>query len=209
MPADRPDAQPPEPPRKQELEILCTIRKAANGPEARHNTAANHRAQETILDTLQVTNSVLVCCDGHIPRLLLLYDGRSRFCTTNSGSSPSSWGTGTRQSMCSGSSLSLPLPSHQQSHQGVDNTRSRLQRNPPPRGESYHIGLPLVLPRLRHHMWFTLPPCDQQTACGTDPQPPPADEPGTVFPSGGFLRTPDQTPQMLAAHNTCGSRPHL
>ena len=44
LPADRPDAQPPERPLQEELETLRATREAASRPEARHNTAADRKS---------------------------------------------------------------------------------------------------------------------------------------------------------------------
>ncbi len=75
LPADRPDAQPPERPLQEELETLRATREVASGPEARHNTAAHQRTPETIPDALRTTERVSVCRDSHVPPLSQLYNG--------------------------------------------------------------------------------------------------------------------------------------
>ncbi len=57
------------------LETLRTTREAASGPEVCHNTAAQQRAKETILEALLTANRVLVRRDGHVPPLSPLYNG--------------------------------------------------------------------------------------------------------------------------------------
>ncbi len=75
LPTDHPDAQNPERPLQEELATLRTIREAASGPEARHNTAAHQQAPETIPDALRTADRVLVRRNGHMPLLSQLYNG--------------------------------------------------------------------------------------------------------------------------------------
>ena len=180
---------------QEELATLRATREAASGPEARHNTAAHQRAPDTIPDALRTADRVLV---RRVLPLSSLYDGpytvlhrAPRFFTIRMGEREE---TVHVQRLKPFTAAAEPA--------AVPPRRGRPPAPPapppadaPPRGASSRPGLPLAPPT--HCMRFTLPPRDKLTARGRENANPPAEEPGTVFPSDtseGFFARPGSCP---------------
>ncbi len=165
--------------------------------------------------TICTSDRILVRRDGHVPPLSSLYDGpyavlrrAPRFFTIRMGERDE---TVHVQRLKPFTAAAEPA--------AVPPRRGRPPAPPtpppadaPPRGASSSPGPPLTpLPPICH-VRFTLPPSDQPTARGRENAIPPAEEPGTVFPSdasyGFFARpgsysTDDGCPQRLRRPPSC------
>ena len=166
---------PPKRALEQELE---TLYKAASGPEAPHNTAANQRAPETIPDALLAANRILVHRDGHVLLLSPLNDGphvvlqcNPRFFTILIGDRDDTVHVQRLKPF-----YATPEPLAAPPRCGCPSQPpAPPPADAPPRGASSCSRLPHALLPPTNCMQFTLPPLR-----------PPAEEPGTIFPSNAY-----------------------